>query len=415
MEHLDLQKVLGRGQFGVAWLARYKGSGSEVVVKKIILTGTSEKEVESIKKEVYLLENMKHPNITGYIESFENIDGSSGEQHLCIVMEYCDAGTLYDRIEDQKRASEGFSEQRILSWLAQLVLGISHIHSRGILHRDLKPQNIFLSGSDHIIKIGDFGLAKMLNADEYFTKTVVGTPYYLSPEACSWKPYNEKCDVWALGCILYELCSFRHAFKADNMPLLVRRILRDQPSPIEQVSQQLWDLLTQMLKKDPISRLSMSDVLNLPFLSSFIQDSARLESPELSAEFHKRSYSTGASSPSESTGSFYFNPRDSRPEAGTMQFWGRGQNIPRVEEISAECKEIAFGARFNAVVTAQGRLITWGEGKACGHGDVARTARPLPVIALAGVKISSIACGKDHMVAITGNTFFIHFFPCKYE
>ena len=107
----------------------------------------------------------------------------------------------------------------------------SNIHNMKILHRDLKTSNIFLT-NNYNIKIGDLGVAKKLSNNDDFTKTLIGTPYYLSPEICKEKPYNEKSDIWALGCILYELCTFKHPFETTNQAALVNKILKENPKPI---------------------------------------------------------------------------------------------------------------------------------------------------------------------------------------
>lgn len=95
------------------------------------------------------------------------------------------------------------------------MLGLNHMHSRKILHRDIKTLNVFLD-ENLDVKLGDMGVAKILSTNTNFAKTIVGTPYYLSPELCEDKPYNEKSDVWALGVVLYECCTQRHPFDADN-------------------------------------------------------------------------------------------------------------------------------------------------------------------------------------------------------
>lgn len=90
-----------------------------------------------------------------------------------------------------------------------------HLHSQNILHRDLKTLNIFLT-KENSIRIGDLGVAKILQSAENFVRSKVGTPYYLSPEVCEDRPYNNKSDIWSLGCVLYEMCCLNHPFEAKN-------------------------------------------------------------------------------------------------------------------------------------------------------------------------------------------------------
>ena len=118
-----------------------------------------------------------------------------------------------------------------------------------ILHRDLKTQNIFLTKNNDI-RIGDLGIAKQLLRFR-FTNTVIGTPYYLSPEICKNKPYNEKSDIWALGCVLYELCTFNHPFESTNQASLIKKILEQNPKPIPSTFDSNFNLIVkQLLQKE---------------------------------------------------------------------------------------------------------------------------------------------------------------------
>lgn len=105
------------------------------------------------------------------------------------------------------------------------------MHSRKVIHRDLKTQNIFLTGNN-TIKLGDFGISKVLETTCANANTVVGTPYYMAPEACQSEPYTSKSDVWALGVILYELCTLKKPFEADNLLGLVFKIVSDPVPPL---------------------------------------------------------------------------------------------------------------------------------------------------------------------------------------
>lgn len=153
------------------------------------------KEREEARKEVSVLAQMKHPNIVSYIDSFEE----SG--NLCIVMDYCDGGDLYNKIHSTRGVP--YTEDQIIDWFVQITLALKHVHDRKILHRDLKTQNIFLL-RDGAVKLGDFGVAKVLTNTMELARTSIGTPYYMSPELVEHKPYNNKSDVWSLGCVVYD-------------------------------------------------------------------------------------------------------------------------------------------------------------------------------------------------------------------
>jgi len=149
-------------------------------------------------------------------------------------------------------------------------LALKYVHDRKILHRDLKTQNIFLTSKGEI-KIGDFGIARVLQSTYDYAQTAIGTPYYLSPEICQEKPYNQKSDIWSLGCILYEVITLKHAFDATSMKALVFKILRGTyPEIPKMYSQELRDLIGEMLTKEPEKRPSIKKILEKDFLASRI-------------------------------------------------------------------------------------------------------------------------------------------------
>lgn len=140
-------------------------------------------------------------------------------------------------------------EDKIWTFFIQACLGIQYLHTRKILHRDIKTMNLFLTKSEQI-KIGDLGVAKTMQTQN-FAHTIVGTPYYLSPELCEEKPYNHKSDIWSLGCVLYELCTGKHPFNGANQGALIMRIVRGKFDPIPtSYSADLSGLVNKMLQTD---------------------------------------------------------------------------------------------------------------------------------------------------------------------
>ncbi|KAJ0032191.1 hypothetical protein NQD34_002272 [Periophthalmus magnuspinnatus] len=276
MDKYEKVKKIGEGSFGKAILVKSKEDGHQYVIKEINISGMSSKERQESRKEVAVLANMSHPNIVQYKESFE--EGGC----LYIVMDYCEGGDLFKRINSQKGLL--FSEAQILDWFVQICLALKHIHDRKILHRDIKSQNIFLK-KDGTVQLGDFGIARVLNSTVELARTCIGTPYYLSPEICENKPYNNKSDIWALGCVLYEMCTLKHAFEAGNMKNLVLKIIRGSYPPVSvHYSLELRSLLGQLFKRNPRERPSVSIILDKPFLSSRIE---RFLTPQIIAqEFH---------------------------------------------------------------------------------------------------------------------------------
>lgn len=132
--------------------------------------------------------------------------------------------------------------------LLQALLAVNHLHSKKIIHRDIKSLNLFLTESGDIM-LGDLGIARAMSENTHFLKSLVGTPFYLSPELCNDKPYNEKSDIWALGVVLYEMCMTVHPFTAKNEGALVRKILAGVYDPPRGYSSQVRALLSNVSAK----------------------------------------------------------------------------------------------------------------------------------------------------------------------
>lgn len=187
-------------------------------------------------------------------------------------MDFADGGDLYTKIAQYKKQGKMFEEEQIIEWFLQICLALKHIHSRKILHRDLKTQNIFLTAKGEV-KIGDFGIARVLQHTYDCVQTAIGTPYYLSPEICQEKPYNQKSDIWSMGCILYEMLTLRHAFDANSMKGLVLKILKGTyPAIPSHYSDDMKGLISELLTKDPSKRPSIRQILEKPFLKSRINN-----------------------------------------------------------------------------------------------------------------------------------------------
>ena len=259
MADYQIEKVIGEGAYGRAILCKVKAEpGQRVVIKEIAMSNLSAQERKDAWKETRVLGLLDHPNIIKYHGSFMQ------NNCLHIVMDFADGGDLFEQI--QKAKKQHFKEDKILDWFVQICLALKHIHDRKILHRDIKCQNIFLM-KNGMVKMGDFGIAKVLDHTTQFSKTAIGTPYYLSPEICQGKAYDQKSDVWSLGCVLYELCTLQHAFDSNCMNGLVMKILRSKHSPIPYFySQNLRNLVDKLLQKDPRKRPKVNQILSLDFI-----------------------------------------------------------------------------------------------------------------------------------------------------
>lgn len=263
-------KIVGRGQYGKAYLVQYGKDQQWYVAKTIDLTFLSKKERESAQQEVELLRRLDHANVVEYKNSFY-----MGEM-LVIVMQYCEGGDLATYIKDMNKRRMRIREKQIMNYFVQILHALHYIHSERILHRDLKTSNLFLLQKAKVVKLGDFGISRVLEGSMQAAITVVGTPYYMSPEVCESKPYTFKSDVWALGCVLYELCVLKHAFSADNLLGLVYKIVSDKYEPIPQVYRPEMNALIQsMLTKKADGRPSVRELLADPYVRQFQNEFVR--------------------------------------------------------------------------------------------------------------------------------------------
>lgn len=263
MERYRLGKEIGKGSYGVVYLVTDRQDGQTYVMKKLQTANIPQREREAQLREVRLLQHLRHPNIVNYHESFEDKN-----QNLCIVMEYCERGDLYQELKRAK--GRNLPEKVVLDWFVQMVLALHYLHSKKVLHRDLKTQNIFLT-NDGQIKLGDFGIAKVLDGTAAFAMTVIGTPYYMSPELYNNKPYSFKSDSWSMGCILYEMAALRHAFDAKNITALGQRVCRGQYAPLPaSFGSVVKNLVKGLLSPSPMQRPSMAQILSKPAISNRI-------------------------------------------------------------------------------------------------------------------------------------------------
>lgn len=274
------ERVLGRGSFGIVYLIRVKtknggngiGDGKEIdkggdednlyyVLKEICIR--DEKQREAARQEGRLLSQLHHSNIIRYFDSFE----SSITGNLCLVMEYCPGGDVAAVI--RHRRGVPFHEQQIVLWFQQLASALDYLHQRKILHRDIKTGNIFVTADPSVLKLGDFGVAKVLEKTGQMALTCVGTPGYLSPEICGRRQYNSKSDIWSLGCVLYQLMTLRPPFTGRNMNQLLNAIVRGHFPPMPaRFSYELRQTVAAMLRKNPEERPSAEALLRKRLFST---------------------------------------------------------------------------------------------------------------------------------------------------
>nr|XP_058903295.1 serine/threonine-protein kinase Nek8 isoform X4 [Kogia breviceps] len=277
-------------------------------------------------------------------------------------------GTLAEFI--QKRCNSLLEEETILHFFVQILLALHHVHTHLILHRDLKTQNILLDKHRMVVKIGDFGISKILSSKSK-AYTVVGTPCYISPELCEGKPYNQKSDIWALGCVLYELASLKRAFEAANLPALVLKIMSGTFAPIsDRYSPELRQLVLSLLSLEPAQRPPLSHIMAQPLC---IRALLNLHT-DLGSVRMRRAEKPLATGPPMAPGSTGGRTTSGRcrgvprgparpaipPPLSSVYAWGGGLSVPlRLPMLNTEVVQVAAGRTQKAGVTRSGRLILW--------------------------------------------------------
>ncbi|XP_036917191.1 serine/threonine-protein kinase Nek11 isoform X3 [Sturnira hondurensis] len=262
-----LQQKLGSGSFGTVYLVSDKKAkqGEELKVLKEISVGElNPNETVQANLEAQLLSRLNHPAIVKFHASFVEQD------HFCIITEYCEGRDLDYKIQEYKEAGKMFSEDQIIEWFIQLLLGVDYMHERRILHRDLKSKNIFLK--NNLLKIGDFGVSRLLMGSCDVATTLTGTPHYMSPEALKHQGYDTKSDIWSLACILYEMCCMNHAFTGSSFLSVVLEIVEgNTPSLPQRYPRELNAIVERMLNKNPLLRPSAIEILKTPYIDEQIQ------------------------------------------------------------------------------------------------------------------------------------------------
>ncbi|KAF5354292.1 hypothetical protein D9756_007362 [Leucocoprinus leucothites] len=279
--------IIGNGSFGIIRKVRRKADGMVFARKELNFERMTERDRKQIVAEVNILKELNNEHIVRYHD--RHVDRDAGI--LYILMEYCGGGDLSNVIKQATKTNRPIPEDTIWNYFMQILLALQHCHhpnghgrsgSNGagfgddggngsgsgarerrsqILHRDLKPDNVFLDENNHV-KLGDFGLSKALPQSS-FANTYVGTPYYMSPEVMQEKAYDSKSDIWSLGCLIYELCALKppfHEAKTHSELNMCIRNGRIPPLP-RGYSQSLSAVIKAMLNLNPAVRPSAAQLL----------------------------------------------------------------------------------------------------------------------------------------------------------
>jgi NIMA (never in mitosis gene a)-related kinase len=186
-------------------------------MKRVKLNKLSPKEKEAALNEIRILASVNHENVIGYREAFFE----EFTHELIIIMELASGGDLDAKISQAKKLKSFVKEDKIWHIIRHLINGLCYLHEQKVVHRDIKCANVFVS-NDGGVKLGDLNVSKIAKHGNMRTQT--GTPYYCPPEVWNDKPYNSKCDIWSLGCVIYELVALKPPFTAKNMQELFSKV-----------------------------------------------------------------------------------------------------------------------------------------------------------------------------------------------
>jgi len=213
MEKYYILKLLGGGTFGKVYKCKNKGTKEIVAIKMVPVDFIDTEQYRNFIVELHILSHHK----CKYIVDFYNIYFE--RDILYYVLEYCNKGTLRNLINTLRENNDTLNEYKIWDYFLQLICGMKYLHDNNVVHRDLKTQNILIN--NETIKICDFNTAKILRKKTDATNTFVGSLYYLSPELVHNEYYTNKIDIWALGCILYEMLFLNYAFNYKGMGKII--------------------------------------------------------------------------------------------------------------------------------------------------------------------------------------------------
>eukprot|EP00253_Pinus_taeda_P029040 PITA_29040 len=272
LQNYQLQdEVIGRGRFGVIrrWLNKQSGqqAACKTITKSDVLQDSFDR--ECLDNESKIMQYVAgHPAVVALHHAYED------DEIVHLVMELCSGGDLFDRIVSRNNRAP-FSEEEAATVLQKLMEAISYCHSIGIVHRDIKPDNILFtdhSTSISQIKLADFGHASFFSPGEESIQGIVGTPYYVAPEVLGGKDYNEKVDVWSAGVILYIVLSGVAPFVGETPQEIFEAVLcgrlRFPTDRWLSISQSAQDLIRRMLSRDVTRRLSAHQVLEHPWITT---------------------------------------------------------------------------------------------------------------------------------------------------
>ena len=265
MDGFKIISKLGEGAYSTVLKVKRIADNNIYALKKVKLLKLSNREKTNALNEVRILASVKSNFVISYKEAFFD----EKESCLGIVMEFADNGDLYQKITKNRKSKIYFEENEIWKILIQLIKGLKSLHELKILHRDLKSANVFLFNNGSA-KLGDLNVSKIVKKGLVYTQT--GTPYYASPEVWKDLPYDNKSDIWSLGCVLYEMITLKPPFRAESMEGLYNKVIKGVYQKIPDCySNDLSQIISLLIQVDSNKRPSCDDLLKNPIILKRIE------------------------------------------------------------------------------------------------------------------------------------------------
>ncbi|HNG75906.1 MAG TPA: serine/threonine-protein kinase, partial [Candidatus Obscuribacter sp.] len=261
--HYTVLEEIGVGGMGVVYHCRDELLLRDVAIKMLLPSLMADKKnLEVFKEEARLAAQLEHPNIVTVYDI--GVESRSGRDHHFVAMEYLPGGNLANRVTQGALPLE-----HALNWMKQLSSGLSFAHKRGVIHQDIKADNIFITNEGDL-KIGDFGLARLLVGRVYLNSATkgMGTPAYMSPELCRGDQQDHRSDIYSMGILFFEMCTGQLPYRAQGM---IEMAMKHTSAPVpsaKRLNPQVPDILDKVIKrmmaKTPDERYrSMADVLGI--------------------------------------------------------------------------------------------------------------------------------------------------------